>query len=254
MPFEANEFFQNSLTGFKKAISNQFFCDVNSFNCDNNSIIKYTFKESLIFKSPFKTCSFGNGTVISIEDKYNCLIEKIASEFSNISSKDLLFGKNLFKLNNLLLSEGLYLKGNLIRYLLKSMDVKLNNPPKTGSLKWFYKDDFEKLYLQKGFLNALAYDYSDTLAVGIVKDEKIIALAGCDNNLSSNFRQIGIDVLPEFYNLGFGKYLVSLLSLKILSDGYIPYYTTWSANLPSTKLALSCGYLPVCFENHAIKI
>jgi len=53
---------------------------------------------------------------------------------------------------------------------------------------------------------------------------------------------------------GLGAYITKELTLEIERRGGLPFYTTWAANIPSTRLALSIGYLPVWMGFYAEKI
>jgi predicted GNAT family acetyltransferase len=54
--------------------------------------------------------------------------------------------------------------------------------------------------------------------------------------------QIGVDVLPEYRNLGLAVYLVNSLTFEILERGYVPSYDAISSNLVSQRVAHRAGY------------
>ncbi|MCL2300471.1 MAG: GNAT family N-acetyltransferase [Firmicutes bacterium] len=56
--------------------------------------------------------------------------------------------------------------------------------------------------------------------------------------------QVGIDMLPDCRNHGLAAYLVNRLTLEILRRGFVPYYGTSIANIPSQRTAHRAGYYP----------
>jgi len=74
--------------------------------------------------------------------------------------------------------------------------------------------------------------------------DRLVALAGADDYMGDLW-QIGIDTETEYRGRGFGAYLVKELTLEIEKKGKVVFYNTWSANLGSTRLALSVGFSPV---------
>ena len=69
-------------------------------------------------------------------------------------------------------------------------------------------------------------------------------MAGADDYMNELW-QIGIDVLPEFRHQGLGLYLVKELAADIEKLRKVPFYTTWSPNIASTRVALGAGFYPV---------
>lgn len=108
------------------------------------------------------------------------------------------------------------------------------------------------MWKYKGFDNALNYK-KDVLAVAAFDGEILAGLAGADNYMDPLY-QIGIDTIAEYRNKGIAAYLVSRIVEEITTQGKIPYYTTWSANLASIKVALSAGFKPVWIEYFAENI
>lgn len=117
----------------------------------------------------------------------------------------------------------------------------------------FYEEDeiVRELYSVKGFDNALMYNADnprrDVLAVCAVNGGKIVGMAGASND-SARLWQIGIDVVPEYRNMGIGSELVSALTQAVFMHGAVPYYSTWSGNIASQNTARRAGYYPVWTE------
>jgi hypothetical protein len=104
-----------------------------------------------------------------------------------------------------------------------------------------------ELYATEGFENAIQYDVNhprpDTLVTYATYNGMIIAMAGACID-SPLMWQIGIDVLPEFRNLGLAASLVSHLGIMIMERGVVPYYSTASSNIASQSVAYSSGFIP----------
>lgn len=123
----------------------------------------------------------------------------------------------------------------------------------------FYEEDeiVRELYSVKGFDNALMYNADklrhDVLAVCAVNGGKIVGMAGASND-SMRLWQIGIDVIPEYRNMGIGTELVAALTQAVFMRGAVPYYSTWSGNIASQNTARRAGYYPVWTELDAFDI
>ena len=109
------------------------------------------------------------------------------------------------------------------------------------------RDEIPALYQYEGFRNALQYDVDllrpDVLATLAKKDGNIVGIAGASSDCAKMW-QVGMDVLPEYRNLGLAAYLVNWLTLEILNRGYVPYYGTASSNIASQRVAYRSGYCP----------
>ena len=57
-------------------------------------------------------------------------------------------------------------------------------------------------------------------------------------------RMVGVDVLPPYRGRGLAAALVNMLTLEVLSRGYIPYYATAGTNMVSQHVAIRAGYFP----------
>ena len=60
--------------------------------------------------------------------------------------------------------------------------------------------------------------------------------------------QIGIDVLPEYRQLGIASALTSNLASEILSLGKVPFYCAAWCNIPSVRNAVKSGFSPAWVE------
>lgn len=85
------------------------------------------------------------------------------------------------------------------------------------------------------------------LAVGAMKGDDIIGLAGCSAD-TKLFWQLGIDVLPNYRGTGIGTKLVKLLKDEVFRRGTIPFYGTSLSNLHSWNIAINSGFYPAWVE------
>lgn len=107
--------------------------------------------------------------------------------------------------------------------------------------------DIHELYQIPGFQNAISYDPDhprpDALAIYAVKGRTIAGMAGASADCRTMW-QIGIDVLPQFRNVGLASFLVRELAIMILERGVVPYYGVASSNIPSQSVAHRSGLTP----------
>ena len=224
----------------KEQLALDFGCNPDAFDKQANTIILTEDKDF------FRIATFGKGAVIRADKSiYQWCLDNLLDQ----ESMDILDGSVLFNLEAKLREHGKQLAGSQERYLFFPQDVKLHIP-KDYQIKWFEADQIPSLYPDKRFKNALAYKPKDVLAVVALDGDEITAMAGA-GNYKKEMWQIGIDTMPAYREKGFAAYLVNLLATEICRRGFIPYYTTWSANLPSTWVALKSGFLPAWIEYYA---
>ncbi len=117
--------------------------------------------------------------------------------------------------------------------------------PDGFTLELCEKEDMPRVYAHEGFRNAVSYDLNhprpDMVAL-IAKDgDTVVGMAGVSADCARLW-QIGIDVLPAYRGQGIATALVSELTRETLRRGFIPYYGTSSANIPSQRVAHRAGY------------
>jgi len=93
----------------------------------------------------------------------------------------------------------------------------------------------------------------DKIGVGAFDNGKLIGLAACSADCETMW-QIGVDVLPEYRQRGIASALVSRLAPEIIKMGKVPFYSVAWSNLPSKRVALSCGFVPSWVELSAIPL
>lgn len=229
----------SKITSVQEELAVKWKCHPNVFRKDENVFIKSEDKF-------FQIVTFGKNVVIKAHPSiYKWCIES----FSKTSSQDIMDGENLFTIETKLREFNKKLAGEHNRYLYLD-NSKVIHKPKSFQYKLFDKTNINTLYAHKGFDNALNY-LNDVIALGAYKENQLIALAGADDGMK-NLWQIGIDTLSEYRNKGLASYLVKTLADEVERRGMLPYYTTWSANLASTSVALKSGFVPVWVEYYSV--
>lgn len=186
----------------------------------------------------FDVLTFGTNAIIQADES---IYDWCVNNLSTVEAKRIMDGDYLFKIDSTLREHGKKLSGENVRYLLLDEDRSIHKP--SGFIyKIFDKSHMGELWKHKGFDNALNYK-DDVIGIGAFYQGQLVALAGADDRLD-NLWQIGIDTIPEFRNKGLGVYLVKAIADEIIKAGKLPYYTTWSANIGSTAIALKTGFFP----------
>ncbi len=241
-------------TELKRLLAIDFNCTVEDFDKKENVITVpkenpgrrvYTPKKAF-----FSMVTFGKNTVINADERMHDWLKGWSMGKEGIW---------LFEHNHLMA-----LEGELSKYgkrLWQSHHMFLPNPeteePKVDfEVKWFEREDIQRLYGREEFPNALCEKYlperPDVLAVGAMHEGQIVGLAGCSAD-TKLFWQIGIDVLPEWRQKGIATTLVKLLKDETFRRGAIPFYGTSLSNLYSWNIAIHCGFYPAWVEIETIE-
>ena len=101
------------------------------------------------------------------------------------------------------------------------------------------------------FTHAVQEDGDYMLALAAYDNDLLVSAASCEVDEGVEWRAIGVDTLTGHGGRGLAAYLVKEIALETERRGKIPCYTTWSANLASTKVALSAGFRPVWMSHFA---
>lgn len=222
----------------KEELAKQWNCDSKIFDGGKN-----IFQEDQ--SKFFQMCTFGKNIYIR-GNKEIC--EWAESKFASDEAKYIMNYDSLFQIEYKLREYGKRLRGEHIRFLYGG-SVQVEEPQIGCSFKTFEQGDMPKLFRWKDFNNALNYN-SDVIAIGAFDGDKLVALAGADNNMEPLW-QIGIDTIPEYRQKGIAVYIVNRLAREIVAKGKIPFYTTWSANIASCRVALSAGLFPGWLEYYS---
>ncbi len=134
-------------------------------------------------------------------------------------------------------------------YFLPDID-KIDSLRKPNGFEYelIERNDIGKLHKIEGFNYALHYDAESPnpeMLVALVRyNGEIVGMAGASADCKTMW-SIGVDILYPYRGKGLAAALVNMLTLEILSRGYIPYYFTSDSNVLSMHVAVRAGYIPV---------
>lgn len=115
-------------------------------------------------------------------------------------------------------------------------------------------ENLPELYLDNRFDSALNYEYKgEVLAIVARKDKDIAAVVAVDD-YHHGLWQIGIDTVVDYRGQGLAAYLVKEIAMESKKRNQVPFYTTWSPNIASTRTAISAGFSPISMEYFAENI
>ncbi|MFO7637517.1 MAG: hypothetical protein R6W96_09430 [Clostridia bacterium] len=194
----------------------------------------------------FEIVSFGRNAVVRGNGD---ILDWCSGMFADIPPERIMDGELLYAIERKLREHGRKLAGEHIRYI-HADHCGAPNIPDGYTFRLYDRDDMDMLQAFSGFDNALNRK-DDVLACGAFSNDALIALAGADDRLSDCW-QIGVDTLEGHRRKGLAAHLVKTLALEIEDRGFLPYYTTWGANIASAKTALRAGFFPVCVGYHAV--
>lgn len=204
--------------------------------------------EHLFFPSKstfFEVITFGAGALFRGDAG---MLAWCRERFTDTPARWVMDSENLYAIEAELRKHGKQLCGEHLQYIYGDI-TRIVPQPQDFRYVLFRGDEVQALYTNKDFGNALNYT-RDVIALAAYVGDTLAALAAADDYLAGDILQIGIDTLPAYRHRGLATYLVKTLSDIIEADGNVTYYTTWSANLASTRVALACGYLPAWVGYH----
>lgn len=221
----------------KKRIALNHSFDVKLFDSATNVFIKSE-------ESFFEMMSFGKQGIFLVNEQ---IYEWCIEQFADKDIKYIMDGELLFIIEKKLREYGQKLSGQHVRYLY--LEPREVNKPEAFVYKLYNEKNIHELNEYKEFSNALNFK-NDVIAIGAFVEEKLVALAGADDVLNDLW-QIGIDTVEAYRNKGLASYLVKTIADEIEKQGRLPYYTTWSPNIGSTKVALKAGFEPIWIEYYS---
>lgn len=83
-------------------------------------------------------------------------------------------------------------------------------------------------------------------------DDDIIALAGA-SFVNHELREVGIDVKKAFRGKKLASLLVHNLTVEILKQGKIPFYSASVTNIASQAVAIRSGYMPLWTDTFGVR-
>ena len=107
-------------------------------------------------------------------------------------------------------------------------------------------DEIQKLRGIHGFDNSLSFDEDGNTTTCIVlyakRNDEIVALAGA-SIVDDDLREIGIDVKKEYRRKNLASLLVHNLTVAIMEQDKIPFYSASVTNIASQAVAIRSGYM-----------
>ena len=116
------------------------------------------------------------------------------------------------------------------------------------TFKLLVGDEIQKLQGIQGFDNSLSFDEDGNTPTCIVlcakNDDEIVALAGA-SVVGDKLREVGIDVKKDYRGKKLASLLVHNLTVAILEQDKIPFYSASVTNIASQAVAIRSGYMPL---------
>ncbi|MCL2573938.1 MAG: GNAT family N-acetyltransferase [Defluviitaleaceae bacterium] len=241
------------MTSKEKILSiKQHFAEIYKCGADTWDANENVFIESQIMF--FRVNTFGKNAVMFANKQ---IIEWLSKTFKFTPMEEILDTDNRYLINEKLRTFGKKLSGEEMWYLHLMPDTKAAKP--TGyTYKLYDEDSMKELHAvaknqdaYSVFTHALEEDGEYMLALAAYDNDLLVSVASCEVDEGVEWRAIGVDTLAGYGGRGLAAYLVKELALETEKRGKIPCYTTWSANLASTKVALSAGFRPVWMSHYA---
>ncbi|MCJ7841401.1 GNAT family N-acetyltransferase [Lederbergia sp. NSJ-179] len=211
-------------------------CTINDLNGEKDSIVFVEAKENP-GRRPFRR----NARYFEIVSMGKSIVVSATAERLMIA-KAMMQGKDRDSVFSLPFIRGLY-----IHYLPDLKGIKPISPTENFTFLLVEEDAVANLLEKTSFHNAIIYNtnlpWKTGLAMLAKKDGEIVGVAGASKTCEKLW-QIGIDILPEYRNLGLASYLVNKLTFEILERGDVPSYDVIASNLASQRVAQRSGYFP----------
>ena len=107
-----------------------------------------------------------------------------------------------------------------------------------------------------GFDNSLSFDEDGNTTTCIVlyakRNDEIVALAGA-SIVDDDLREIGIDVKKEYRRKNLASLLVHNLTVAIMEQDKIPFYSASVTNIASQAVAIRSGYMPLWTDTYGTR-
>jgi len=140
-----------------------------------------------------------------------------------------------------------FIRGLYLHFLPDVKRIKPMSPPNGFSFELLKREEVVRLFEVSRFNEAIIYDtnipWQTELAMVAKQDGEIVGVAGASKTCAKLW-QIGIEVIPQYRNLGLASYLVNRLTFEILGRGEVPSYDVIASNIASQRVAHRLGYFP----------
>ena len=217
-----------------------------AFDLPHNLYAKHA---SMVF---WMTTFGGNAVIVGRED----VIDWASAQFGCMPPEDLLDTDSTYAINTFLRQRGYKLSSQDIRHLHLHPHIEVAQP-KGISVKRFAGDELASFVrdfpANSAFKESLNDCDSDALLYAAFDGDTAISIA-CGRSDKGMWAIGPVDTLPQHRGNGIGRFLVKELTKELEKSGNIVYYTTWSANMASTRLALGAGFRPAWLGNYAVSV
>lgn len=216
----------------KEYLAKEFFCNLSVLEEDST-----IFTVNTLSKGPYiKIMAFNKCVIINTSEPIH---SKVRSALS-CKNRDEIF-------------EFPFIYGQTIHYIPDVKKIERLPLVDEYSYELLQGKDIEKLRGINGFDNSLAFDCNGKTSTKIVflakKDDEIVGLAGASMEIEKLW-EVGIDVKPKYRKGGLGTKLVSNLTVDIMKQGIVPFYSASVTNLGSQMVANRSGYIPCWIDTY----
>lgn len=210
-----------------KYIAEQMKCSVEELHSDETIFVI----DETISKRYVKILSVGDTNIVTVSvsaysDVVSCFHEKSRDE---LYESDFVFGQTL-------------------HYVPSITQITMLPYTDDYTFELLIGDEIQKLRGIQGFDNSLSFDEKGNTTTCIVlyakKDDEIVALAGA-SFVDDTLREVGIDVKKEYRGKKLASLLVHNLTVAILEQNKIPFYSASVTNIASQAVAIRSGYMPL---------
>jgi hypothetical protein len=202
----------------------------------------------------FRVVTFGKGTVMFANKQ---IIEWLSETFKSTPTEEILDTDNRYLINEKLRTFGKKLSGEELWYLHLLPDTDVVKPA-GYTYKLYDEDSMSELHAAikaqdaySVFTNAVEKDGEYMLALAAYDDDLLVSAASCEVDEGEEWRNIAVDTLAGHGGRGLASYLIKELALETEKRGKVPCYTTCSANIGSTRVAINAGFRPVWLSHYA---
>lgn len=226
-------------------------CTIQDF-LKNENVIVYSkdnerARNYLVLPHYCNLISYGNNVVATIDKSIEKEVEKYLDSYATGQSYRCFETPQINKLNDVFKDKGVSVcfmaeyflpDVNSIKALDCGYDIKLLDADELSNLS---NDIWE---------NALSSDkrrHLDMLGVGAYDGENLIGLAACSADCDTMW-QIGVDVMPEYWNKNIGSAVTSSLACEVLKRDIVPFYCCAWSNIKSVRNAIKSGFRPAWVE------
>lgn len=161
--------------------------------------------------------------------------------------------KNLHGKNRDELYESKFVFGQTLHYVPDLTQMHLQPYREGFTFELLVGDEIRRLRGLQGFDNALSFDKDGNTPASIVlyakKEDEIVALAGA-SIVDDTLREVGIDVKKEYRGKKLAPLLVHNLTVTILEQDKIPFYSASVTNIASQAVAIRSGYMPLWTDTY----